>query len=70
MTKRSQAHRGPTSRALPTDLLSSVDALRASGLSAESFVTIVRSRELEPVELPNGERAFRASDIEALRSTA
>ena len=53
---------------VPDDLLSPADALRASGLSAKVFIDHVRQRNLHPVELAGGVRAFRPEDIERLRT--
>ncbi len=55
---------------VPDGLLSPADAIRASGLSPKDFIDLVRQRELKPVELAGGVRAFRPEDIEHLRTGA
>lgn len=55
---------------IPDGLLSPAEALRLSNLAAAEFIERVRDRRLRPVDLPGGVRAFRAEDIERLRSGA
>lgn len=55
---------------VPDGLLSPADALRLSGMRPKDFITTVRSGRVRPVDLPGGVRAFRAEDIERLRSSA
>ncbi|HEY1653292.1 MAG TPA: hypothetical protein VGG09_15510 [Acidimicrobiales bacterium] len=55
------------SEVIPDGLLSPVDALRDSGMTARDFITAVRTGEIETVDLPGGVRAFRVEDIKRKR---
>lgn len=58
------------SEVIPDGLLSPVDALRDSGMSARDFVTAVRTGDLQTVDLPGGVRAFRVEDIKRQREAS
>jgi len=54
---------------VPDGLLSPADALRRSGMTPAEFISSVRAGRLTPVDLPGGARAFRAEDVEEIRTT-
>ena len=60
--RRSAARRD----ALPNDLLSPTDAVRASGMTPALFVAAVREGRITPVVLENDIRAFRPNDVETI----
>jgi hypothetical protein len=63
--RRAMARRPAT----PGDLLSPVDAVRASGLSPAEFITAVRDGRLHPVDIGGGASAFRPEDVGTLRAS-
>ena len=52
--------------AIPNDLLSPTDAVRASGMTPALFVAAVREGRITPVVLENDIRAFRPNDVETI----
>lgn len=58
------------SEVIPEDLLSPVDALRASGMTTHDFIAAVRTGEIQTVALPGGVRAFRVEDIKRPRGVS
>jgi len=58
------------SEVIPDGLLSPVDALRDSGMTARDFIAAVRNGEIQTIDLPGGVRAFKVEDIKRKRQSS